>query len=156
MALRITNYVAALVMLQSVSHAQLAPNAPADKPNSISEEQVKAYEAAIAPYIAEAQATYSKAKKRFEGGLPKGETFFVVTRLHDKSKRWEQVFIAVESIQGARITGIISSNIMLVSGFKAGDKYTFPESDVIDWLITKPDGSEEGNFVGKFLDTYKP
>ena len=30
------------------------------------------------------------------------------------------------------------------------------ESDVLDWTISKPDGTEEGNFVGKFLDTYKP
>jgi hypothetical protein len=26
------------------------------------------------------------------------------------------------------------------------------EPVLIDWLITKPDGSEEGNVVGKFLD----
>lgn len=29
----------------------------------------------------------------------------------------------------------------------------FKEKDIIDWLISKPDRSEEGNFVGKFLDT---
>lgn len=31
---------------------------------------------------------------------------------------------------------------------------TFPETDMLDWPITRPDGTEEGNFVGKFLDTY--
>jgi hypothetical protein len=30
------------------------------------------------------------------------------------------------------------------------------EAELLDWLITKPDGSEEGNVVGKFLDTYRP
>ena len=29
----------------------------------------------------------------------------------------------------------------------------FNEKDILDWLIAKPDGSEEGNFIGKFLDT---
>jgi hypothetical protein len=29
------------------------------------------------------------------------------------------------------------------------------EPVLIDWLITKPDGSEGGNVVGKFLDTQK-
>jgi hypothetical protein len=44
---------------------------------------------------------------------------------------------------------------MIVSGFKLGQTYTFNESDLIDWFISKPDGSEEGNVVGKFLDTLK-
>ena len=30
------------------------------------------------------------------------------------------------------------------------------ESDLLDWVIRKPYGSEEGNVVGKFLDTYNP
>jgi hypothetical protein len=33
--------------------------------------------------------------------------------------------------------------------------YAFAETEVMDWLISHPDGSEEGNFVGKFLDTYQ-
>ena len=31
-----------------------------------------------------------------------------------------------------------------------------PELEVLDWTVSKPDGTEDGNFVGKFLDTYKP
>jgi hypothetical protein len=29
-------------------------------------------------------------------------------------------------------------------------------SALLDWLITRPDGTEEGNVVGKFIDTYRP
>jgi hypothetical protein len=29
-------------------------------------------------------------------------------------------------------------------------------ADVLDWLITRSDRSEQGNFVGKFLDAYQP
>ena len=36
-----------------------------------------------------------------------------------------------------------------------GDPYTFPEGELVDWLITHPDGSEEGNVVGKFLDEWQ-
>jgi len=43
-----------------------------------------------------------------------------------------------------------------VTGYKHGDTYSFPEADLLDWTISKPDGTEEGNFVGKFLDTYQP
>jgi hypothetical protein len=44
----------------------------------------------------------------------------------------------------------------IVHGYRLGDRYTFPESELRDWLIAKPDGSEEGNYVGKFLDGYEP
>ena len=33
---------------------------------------------------------------------------------------------------------------------------TMPEDELIDWTIVHPDGSEEGNVVGKFLDTLRP
>jgi hypothetical protein len=39
-----------------------------------------------------------------------------------------------------------------VDGYKRGDAYQFPESALTNWAIRKPDGSEEGNVVGKFLD----
>ena len=41
-------------------------------------------------------------------------------------------------------------------GYHLGDDYKFPESDLRDWMIAKPDGTEEGNVVGKFLDSYEP
>ena len=45
-------------------------------------------------------------------------------------------------------------NAQVVSGYAYKQPYSFPESELVDWLIAKPDGSEEGNVVGKFLDTY--
>ncbi len=65
------------------------------------------------------------------------------------------MFILVNKITGGIISGIIYNEIQVVVGYKNGQKYDFPETEVYDWLITKPDGSEEGNFVGKFLDTYR-
>jgi uncharacterized protein YegJ (DUF2314 family) len=134
----------------------LAPNAPADKPQSLMSEQAKAFDEAIKPYIEKARKTYPKAKESFLAGLPPKHFFFVTTRLHDSSGRWEQVFIAVKVIKDGMITGLIASDVGTVSGYKFGDKYSFPESELIDWTVSKPDGTEDGNFVGKFLDTYKP
>jgi hypothetical protein len=34
--------------------------------------------------------------------------------------------------------------------------FTFPAGELVDWMIARPDGSEEGNEVGKFMDTYVP
>jgi hypothetical protein len=58
--------------------------------------------------------------------------------------------------EGGSITGTVSTPLRLVKSVSAGQSYTFSEADLVDWVITKPDGSEEGNLVGKFLDTYKP
>jgi hypothetical protein len=64
------------------------------------------------------------------------------------------VFVAVEAIENGIIRGIIYSDINTVSGFALRQRYAFKETELVDWLITKPDGSEEGNVVGKFMDTY--
>lgn len=155
-SIRALGWLAALVLGSGAAPAQLAPNAPVDQPQAVTKDQLVEREKLLAPYIKIAQDTYPPARGRFLAGLPKGEHFFVVTRLVDSQGRQEQVFIRVQSIREGLVTGVISSQIMMVSGFKAGEIYTFKETEVIDWLISKPDGSEEGNVVGKFLDTLKP
>ena len=62
----------------------------------------------------------------------------------------QQYFYLVESIKDNMVSGIISNVIRTVSGFQNGQRYEFSESEIYDWLITKPDGSEEGNYVGKY------
>jgi len=133
----------------------VAPNAPQDKPVDVNARQVEQFETAIKPYIEKAKSTYPEAKARFLKGLPPKHTFFVTTRLHDSLKRFEQVFIAVQEIKDGRISGVIASEVNLVSGYHQGDAYSLPESELIDWTISKPDGTEEGNFVGNFLDSYQ-
>lgn len=148
--------VVALLLASATCFAQdpkLSPDAPEDKPASLTSEWLSKFETAIAPYVAQAKATYPQAKSKFLAGLPEGQSFFVTTRLR-RNGLVEQVFVAVRSIDGDTISGRIWSNVQLVPGYKHGDAYRLPEAEVMDWLITHPDGSEEGNVVGKFLDTY--
>ena len=140
---------------QPKQEVHVAPNAPKDKPVDATEAQVLQIEAAIKPYIEKARATYPQAKARFQNGLPPKHSFFVTARLYDSSKRFEQVFIAVSEIKEGTISGVLATEIRLVSGYQLGDAYSFPENELIDWTISKPDGTEEGNFVGNFLDTYQ-
>jgi len=144
-------------LVKSVKFDYLAPNAPKDRPKEATgDEDVKKFEAAIKPYIEKARQTYPEAKKRFLAGLPPKHSFFVTTRLTDAAGNFEQVFVAVKEIKGGIIRGFISSEVNRIHRYKNGDAYSFPESELIDWTVTKPDGTEEGNFVGKFLDTYQP
>jgi len=139
------------------STPQLAPNAPTDSPVQAAQKCVwQAMDRAMQPYIAQARATWPQARQRYLAGLPPRHAFFVTTLLVDTDDRREQVFIAVDAIHDGRISGQIWNRVEVVHGYRLGDRYSFPESDLRDWLIAKPDGSEEGNFVGKFLDTYEP
>jgi len=130
--------------------------APPDKPVAEASEDVAKYEAAIAPYIQNARDSLPDAKKRYLDGLPKGQILYVTIRLTDPQGRFEQAFVKVNSWVGSVIKGTLSSDMDLVKKYKKGDALTCRDSQVMDWTITKPDGTEEGNFVGKFLDTYKP
>jgi hypothetical protein len=111
---------------------------------------------AISPYVAQGQATYPQARARYLAGLPAGESFYVRTVLREPPDHEEDVFVRVTSIEGSVLTGELNSQIELLRGYHKGQVLKISEKDVQDWLIARPDGTEEGNFVGKFLDNYHP
>ena len=129
---------------------KLADNAPQDRP--LTGRNTPEQEAEIAKLSADAMKKFPDAKKRFLKGLPPGEHMFVTTTLTSPGKT-ESVFIAVSKIDKGQVSGTIASDILNVTGYKAGDGYKFAETAITDWMIAKPDGSEEGNLVGKYLDT---
>lgn len=132
---------------------QLAPNAPVDRPAELDKEMRDALNAVIA----EAQKTYPAARERYLAGLGPRHPFFVTIRLHDvEARAVEQVFVYVVKIDSEQktVTGRISSELTAVRAYKSGQTITFPETEVLDWTIAKPDGSEEGNYLGKFIDAY--
>jgi len=141
---------------EEIARKELARKAPPDKPVQLSSQsQLAAYDKAIAPHIAKARATYPSAKKRFLSGLPLSHLFLVRTRLTDSRGVVEDCLVEVESIKEGKITGKIN-RVDLLDNYKAGQRITFSESKIDNWLILRPDGTEEGNYVGKFLDHYKP
>ena len=149
----------ALFLLISVPPLVSAPaqnNSPQDKPITSNAEQLKKFEDAIAPYVKKAREALPEAKKKYLAGLPKDQTFYVTIKLYDSSKKFEQVFVKVTSWKDETVQGILSSDLSLIHGHSKGEKLTCNESEILDWTISKPDGTEEGNFVGKFLDTYQP
>jgi|WetSurMetagenome_2_1015567.scaffolds.fasta_scaffold992433_1 uncharacterized protein YegJ (DUF2314 family) len=148
--------VAVLMLFRATfSDAQPAPGAPVDKPVQTTTDQSGRLEAAIKPYIEEARKTYPAVKARYLAGLPKGETFSVTAKLADDRGHFEVVFIQVAKISDGKIFGRIANEIMMVKGYKRGDEYILPETDLMDWTISKADGTEEGNAVGKFIEKYQ-
>jgi len=131
--------------------------APKDKPVRAEGAQITDIERAIQPYVAKARKTYPAARKRFLAGLPPKYLFSLTTKLWDQSHtKFEIVFVVAEQIKNGTVTGHLATHTNQPVGYDFGDHISFPESQVMDWTIVHPDGTEEGNIVGKFMDTYKP
>ncbi len=141
---------------QVPNNAPLSEHAPTDKTHRVKgEEQLAAFDALIAPYVKKAQKSLPKAKKKYKAGLKPGQAFFLTTRIYDDLGNHEQIFVRVTAWENMNVSGTIANDLSLVQGFSSHQLITFPESAILDWLITNPDGSEEGNFVGKYLDTLR-
>ena len=154
-ALTLSAAVGVAAQQQQGKDVHVAPNAPKDDPVTAMDEELRKIEEALKPHIKKAKETYPDARRRFLAGLPPKHSFFITTRLRDDEGRFEQVFIAVREIKDGVVRGLIWNDINLVKGYKHGDAYKFPESEVLDWTISKPDGTEEGNFIGKFFDSLR-
>jgi uncharacterized protein YegJ (DUF2314 family) len=152
--------LASVSILSSALAAQT--NAPSDKPETMrGPRQMDAYNRAIAPYVAKARSTYPAAKKRFLAGLPPRHTFAVMVRLYERAEkareqRYEDVFVGVKAIKKGTVYGWINSKPVTITNHRQGERVQFPDSEIMNWLIVRPDGTEEGNYVGKFLDHWKP
>ena len=116
----------------------------------------KSLDRTLAPLTAKAKATFPQAKKRFLAGLPRGEIFYVLTRLYgDHGAKTEDVYVVVREMARGEIRGVIDSDVLLVKGYRKGELVAFPEARLIDWSILHTNGVEEGNVVGKYFDRHK-
>jgi uncharacterized protein YegJ (DUF2314 family) len=92
--------------------------------------------------------------------LPPGYKFVVGLRFFQKDERTgkaaavEDMLVQVERIEKGRIIGRLANAPVLVRNIKYGDSVSRPESEITNWLIEHPDRSEEGNYVGKFLEKH--
>lgn len=116
------------------------------------------YQKAIAPYIAAATSTYPDAKKRFLAGLPRKEAFYVSARVSRVIGLYALAIVKVTSIDESEklIHGRVQNDVGEHTGYTEGDDISFPESEVIDWKISHPNGAEEGDVVGKYFASLGP
>jgi hypothetical protein len=138
---------------RSLPTPQVAPNAPADRPAYATDTSGAHRLQQLVERCAErAHATYPAVRARYLHGLPANQTLFVTINLRDAEGRTEGVFLAVDEIRADTVRGRIWNQIGVVHGFQYGQALAVPESEVLDWTISHPDGTEEGNYVGKAID----
>lgn len=141
-----------LLLLLQFSHAQVAENAPEDKPLLISSsDEYLNFRKNTSNYTIQSRKSWPSAKARYLAD-PK-VMLFVSAEISDKFNRHEMVFVKVKAVSMNLITGNISSDILGVAGYKVGDEFRLRESQILDWTISNPDGTEDGNLIGKYIDS---
>lgn len=126
---------------------------PTDDPVVMTEKGHDAFSEQIEKLIIKAKKTYPSAKKRFLKGLPDGYNFYVTTAITDNEGHVEQVFVHIIKIEEKMIYGKIANNIEIIKGFHLGQDVSVSEEEIVDWTITSSDGKEEGNLIGKYIDS---
>jgi len=151
------NLPAAQAQHKPAGNAPLSAHAPTDQPLAFAStnaaRRLRELDTQIASAVKQAHATLPSVKKRFHAGLPEEQVLFLTTRLYDANGTFEQVFVRVREWSGSTVQGIIANELLTVQKYVQGQQISFPEKAVLDWTISLPDGSEEGNFVGKLLDS---
>ncbi|GGG37894.1 hypothetical protein [Hymenobacter glacieicola] len=101
--------------------------------------------------LKEARRTLPQARQRYQRGLPTGASFYLTARILNEAATPETVVLLVDQWQGSRISGRI---LRLDGSGRAtpGSAVEFEETAVLDWVLLRPNGAEEGNYLGKFLD----
>jgi hypothetical protein len=157
-ALRLLSlFVVALAAASAIAKDPgVSPRVPPDISTFVTPEQLKALDARMKPYVEQARESFPAAKARFLAGLGKGQSLFVMARIYDECGRSELAYISVTRIEGGIVEGRVWSNLPhIIASYRFRDRYAFPEYQLVDWLITHPDGTEEGNLAGKFLKAPK-
>lgn len=129
---------------------QVAPNAPVDCAASF--EHAGDLHAVIERLSPEAMKMWPAIRARYLAGLEPGHSLFVTILLEEQGGNSEYVFVAVDGIEADKVRGRIWSDIVAVHGFHRGSSIELTEDAISDWLISNPDGSEEGNLIGKAVD----
>lgn len=108
-----------------------------------------AIEARRVYYMGKAKATYPDARARFIAGLPQSTTFLVARTSSSGTEADSFDFVVVDRIEAGLVIGHEWQGPDAQAG--SGRAVRFPETDVVDWQIHHPDGSDEGWYTGKYL-----
>lgn len=103
-------------------------------------------------FAALAQKLLPGFKDRFLKGLPEGHTLYVTVVFKNDIGEGENAFIRVDRWEGKQIYGTIATMLRIIPQHSPGESITISDEQAIDWTLVRPDGSEEGNFVGKYIE----
>ncbi|MBF9239208.1 hypothetical protein I2I05_17525 [Hymenobacter sp. BT683] len=110
-------------------------------------------ETAFADPLREAQRTLPQAKKRFQAGLPQGDQFLISVRVVASDTSFRQASARVLGWRGNTVQALLLPEEANSASPMEPLPVSFPETAVVDWTLLRAGGREEGNYVGRYLDT---
>lgn len=109
--------------------------------------------AALAEPMQEALRTLPLARKKFLAGLPSGDQFLVTVRVAATDTSFRQASARVMGWRDKKVQALLLPSVANPAGPAEPTPVSFPETAVIDWTLLRAGGREEGNYVGKHLET---
>jgi uncharacterized protein YegJ (DUF2314 family) len=90
--------------------------------------------------------------KRYAKEPPFGEQLLVKVPFETSEGGSEWMWVEVVRWNGDKIDGILQNDPFDVPALKAGSRVQAKASDVFDYILSKADGSREGNETGELLE----
>ena len=110
-------------------------------------------ESALADPVREALRTLPQAKKRFLAGLANGDQFLLSVRVVDTDTSFRQATARVLGWHDSTVQALLLPSAANSVGPTEPTPVSFPETAVLDWMLLRASGREEGNYVGRYTDT---
>ncbi|MBD2723195.1 hypothetical protein [Hymenobacter armeniacus] len=107
-------------------------------------------ETALADPVREALRTLPQAKKKFLAGLPTGDQFLLSVRVVATDTSFRQASARVLGWHGNTVQALLLPD---AASPAEPVPVSFPETAVVDWTLLRASGREEGNYVGRYIDT---
>ena len=112
-------------------------------------------ETALADPVREALRTLPQAKKKFLAGLPIGDQFLLSVRVIATDTSFRQASARVLGWHGNTVQALLLPDAAGSAATAEPVPVSFPETAVVDWTLLRASGREEGNYVGRYIDTSK-
>src|SRR5262249_27161858 len=81
--------------------------------------------------------------------------FSVKVKLTDVDGNAEYFWVAPFTNEGSSFSGELANDGELITKYKLGERITFTESDVVDWMYRDSSGTVHGNFTACALLTHE-
>ncbi len=99
-----------------------------------------------------AKARLPELQKKFNKGLEPGFSLLLKAPFTTDSGGNEWMWIEVTAWNNTDITGVLQNKPYEVIGLVAGALVTANQEDIFDYMLSKPDGTYEGNETGKLME----
>jgi uncharacterized protein YegJ (DUF2314 family) len=111
-----------------------------------------AHDEAILEASERAKARLPELQKLFKKGLEPGFSLLLKAPFTTDTGGTEWMWIEVTAWNNTDITGVLQNEPYEVSSLEAGAIVTVNQEDIFDYILSKPDGTYDGNETGKLME----